>query len=333
MLALKIALVVLILAAGALLGVVLWGLIATRRIVAQSNQLVQPLGHFVQINNSRIHYYEIGEGRPILFIHGLGGHYHHMRRPLMEAFGPGYRLIAIDREGSGHSTRATGSSGRLTEQANMITAFIDKLELDRPLLVGHSLGGAIALATALDFPGKISGLALLSPLTQPVDTLRPEFRALYIGSPWLRRFIAHTFAVPLSVRNADATIDFVFGPQTAPDDFAVEGGAMLGLRPSHFYAASTDLVAIPRDLANQQRRYGELQMPVGILYGSADKVLEHEIHGLRMREQIPGLEFELLHGIGHMPQYAETKKVVAFIKRLAEKAEMVRATGIEPVRS
>jgi pimeloyl-ACP methyl ester carboxylesterase len=238
----------------------------------------------------------------------------------MDALGPGYRMIALDREGSGHSTRAEGRTGRIPEQAALVREVMDALKLDKPLLVGHSLGGAVALQTAVDYPDHVSGLALLSPLTQMMDALKPEFRRLYLPSAWLRRFLSHTFAVPLAMRNADSVLEFVFSPNTPPEDFATAGGGMLSLRPDHFYATSTDLVAIPLDLAQLQARYGTLRMPVGIIYGKGDQVLDHRLHGERMLEQVPNLELELLADVGHMPQYAEQARVVAFIRRIADRA-------------
>ncbi|MBS9720578.1 alpha/beta fold hydrolase [Tianweitania sp. BSSL-BM11] len=304
----------------AVVGIILWGWLSTRRIAAQAERMVPPLGKFIEINGSRIHYYEVGEGEPIVMIHGLGGHYHQFRQPLMEAIGPGYRMIALDREGSGHSTRADGRTGRLPEQAALIKAFIDAMKLDRPMLVGHSLGGAVALQTAVDYPESVSGVALLSPLTQMMDALNPEFRRLYLPSPLIRRFLSHTFAVPLALRNGDRVMRFVFGPNTPPEDFAIEGGGMLSLRPGHFYATASDLVAIPLDLAQLQARYGSLKMPVGVLYGRGDQVLDYRIHGERMLDQVPNLDLELIDGVGHMPQYAETNRVAAFIRRIAERA-------------
>lgn len=292
----------------------------TRRIARAAERAVPPSGRFVTVGGNRIHYVERGEGLPILMIHGLGGSLHHLRRPLMEAFGDGYRLIAIDRPGSGYSTRGAGQTGRLTEQAAQTAALIDALGLDRPLIVGHSLGGAIALATALDHPDKVSGLALLSPLTHTGEPLRPEFRGLAIPSAGLRRLMAHTLAVPMSVKNGPRTLAFVFGPQEPPPDYAVDGGAMIGLRPGHFHAASTDFMAIGRDLKHQEQRYGELAMPVGIAFGTADRVLDYQRQGTSMIGKVPHLDLEILDGVGHMPQFAETPRIVAFIRRIAERA-------------
>lgn len=292
----------------------------TSRIARAAERAVPPCGSFVDVDGERIHYVERGEGKPILMIHGLGGTLHHLRRPLMEEFGDGYRLIALDRPGSGYSTRAAAGDASLAEQARFVARFIDVMGLERPLLVGHSLGGAIALATALDHPEKVSGLALIAPLTAHGDALPPEFRALAIGSPLRRRLVARTIAVPMSVKNAPKTLDFVFGPQQPPPDFAVAGGALAGLRPSHFYATSTDLMGLGIDLERQQARYGEIAMPVGILFGSEDRVLDHRQHGLAMQGRIAGLDLEIVDGIGHMPQYAVTDRVVAFIRRIAERA-------------
>lgn len=292
----------------------------TRRIARDAEHAVPPRGRFVTVEGCDIHYVERGGGRPILMIHGLGGTLHHMRRPLMEEFGDGYRLIALDRPGSGYSTRPAGFDGRLSEQARLIAGFIDALGLEKPLLVGHSLGGAVALATALAYPDKVSGLALIAPLTHHEDKVAPEFRMLDIRSPLLRRLVAETVALPASLKAAAQTLDFVFGPQKPPHDYAVAGGAMAAMRPSHFYATSTDLVALRHDMPALETRHGEIAVPCGILFGSADRVLNHRRHGLAVDGRIAGLDLEIAEGIGHMLQYAETERVVAFIRRIAARA-------------
>lgn len=292
----------------------------TRRLARNAEKAVPASGAFVRVGGNDIHYVERGEGRPILMIHGLGGSLHHLRRPLMEAFGDGYRLIALDRAGSGYSTRDPSRQGSLKEQAQGIADFIDALGLEKPMLVGHSLGGAVALATALDHPDRVAGLALISPLTRFEPTLPPAFKALAIRSPFRRRLVANTIAVPMSVKNAPVVLDAVFGPQQPPTDYAVEGGALVGLRPQHFYATSTDLLGSRIDLAQYEARYGEISVPVGILFGTADRILNYERQGVSMTERIPAIELELVDGVGHMPQYAETERVVAFVRRIAQRA-------------
>src|SRR5690606_11676526 len=134
----------------------------TARVARQAERLVPPPGRFVTIDGHRIHYFDRRQGRPIVFIHGLGGTQFHFL-PLFAALERDFRLVALDRPGSGYSTRVGLTPASPKQHAAFIARFIDELGLERPLLVGHSLGGAIALAVALDHPDKISGLALIAP--------------------------------------------------------------------------------------------------------------------------------------------------------------------------
>ncbi|TIT75002.1 MAG: alpha/beta fold hydrolase, partial [Mesorhizobium sp.] len=177
---------------------VLGFMLATWRIAARAERLVPACGKFVEIDGNRIHYVEEGEGRPIVFLHGLGAQLHHFRQTLFGRFGAGYRLIALDRPGSGYSVREGGASGRLPEQAEVVRRFIEQLGLERPLVVGHSLGGAVALALAIEHPTAISGIALLAPLTHLEVRARQKFDLLYVPSRLWRRVLARTVAIPVS---------------------------------------------------------------------------------------------------------------------------------------
>ncbi|MCX7305383.1 MAG: alpha/beta fold hydrolase [Hyphomicrobiales bacterium] len=297
--------------------------LATRRIAARAERLVPPAGRFVEIGGNRIHYVDRGEGRPIVFVHGLGGQLHHFLHPTFPLL-PDHRLIALDRPGSGYSVRAPGATARLPVQAGIVADFIKHLGLERPLLVGHSLGGAVALTVALNHPDSISGVLALAPLTHMESEIRAEFKGLYIKSRLKRWLISHTTAIPTALKCAPQTLDFVFGPQKWPEDYIIAGGGTLGLRPSHFFATASDVVAIEEDLGAIEKRYGEMVMPAAMMFGSADRVLDPRRHGLPMREKIADLDFELIDGQGHMLQFMAKERVIAMIKRTAERAERFR---------
>lgn len=300
--------------------VVLGFMLATSWIATKAERLVPACGKFIEIGGSRIHYVETGEGRPIVFLHGLGAQLHHFRHTLFGRFGAGYRLIALDRPGSGYSVRAGGASGRLPEQAEVVRRFIEELGLERPLIVGHSLGGAIALALAIDHPTAISGIALIAPLTHLEARVRQKFDLLYVPSRLKRWILAHTLAIPYSLKYAEPTMKFIFAPQAVPGDYMIAGGGWLGLRPAHFQATSTDIVAVEEDLGRLEQRYGEILMPAGILFGADDRVIGIAAHGEPMPGRIRELDFERVQGLGHMPQFVEPERVVAFIERIAARA-------------
>lgn len=300
--------------------------LATLWIAAKTERLVPPVGKFIEVDGNRIHYVDQGEGLPIVFLHGLGAQLHHFRHTLFGRLGAGYRLIALDRPGAGYSVRASGATGRLPEQAEIVRRFIEALRLEKPLVVGHSLGGAIALTLAVEHPEAISGIALLAPLTHMEAGGREKFGSLYIPSRLWRWIMSYTVAIPTSLRYARPTMEFIFAPQVLPGDYMVGGGGWLGLRPAHFYAMSSDVVAIERDLGRIEKRYGEIAMPAGILFGDADRVTTFHTQGAPMRSRIEGLDFELVEGMGHMPQFVAPERIVAFIERVANRAFAGRAS-------
>ncbi len=300
----------------------------TRQIAARAERLVPPTGRFITIDGCRIRYVEAGAGPAILMIHGLGAQLHQFQAPLFPLLSSDFRVIALDRPGSGYSTRPYAASARLTDQADLVARFIGETGIDRPLIVGHSLGGALALALAIRHPHLISGLALLAPLTRHRDTVPPELRGFYVRSRLKRWVLAQTISVPLGLRYAEMALAFIFSPQRPVDDYMIAGGGWLGLRPSAVYASGADLVALEEDMPAIEKRIGEIGLPVGVMFGTADKVLDYRLDGESMRQRLPGVEFQSMEGLGHMLQFVAPVETAAFIRRMAQKAAL--AAGPQP---
>jgi pimeloyl-ACP methyl ester carboxylesterase len=192
---------------------------------------------------------------------------------------------------------------------------IDALGLDRPLLVGHSLGGAIALAVALDYPEKICGLALISPMTHPIEGDVPAaFRAMLVPSPLARRIVGWTLAAPLGRLNRKAGLELVFGPETPPDDFDSAGGGALSLRPGNFFAASSEVSLGSGALTGQAARYSSLGVPTAVLFGRGDRILDPALQGRRLADAAPGATLELIDG-GHMIPLTRPDETAAWMRR------------------
>jgi pimeloyl-ACP methyl ester carboxylesterase len=275
-----------------------------------------PRGRFLELDGCRIHYVDEGAGPPLFLIHGLGGQLGNFTYALAGRLAKEFRVIAVDRPGSGYSTRPAGADPRLRAQGELMAKVIRALKLDRPLVVGHSLGGAIALAIGLDHPEYASGLALIAPVTQVVGTTPAPFRGLDIKSPLLRWIVAWTLATPMGIISADRVLKAVFAPERVPADFVRLGGGALGLRPQSFYATYTDLEAANDGFADLIRRYPALTVPVGILFGKGDRILDPNVHGLTTKDQIPGLSLGLMEG-GHMLPVTAPDAVADFIRRMA----------------
>lgn len=280
-------------------------------------------GAFAEVEGARLHYVESGSGSPVVMIHGLGGQLRHFTYALTERLATDHRVIAVDRPGAGWSVAAPGASRSVRAQARVIAALIRKLGLQRPLVVGHSLGGAVALALALDHPDLVGGLALIAPLTQPVHegAISPVFQALMIRSPLVRRVIAWTLATPMTLRRGAQALETVFGPEPVVEDFAGRGGGALGLRPASFQSASADLLAAGDDLPDMVARYPSLRMPVGVLYGAGDRLLDAELHGRGFLAQLPTAELEVVPDAGHMILMTRPDLTAAFVRRVAARTD------------
>ncbi|WP_170427269.1 alpha/beta fold hydrolase [Ruegeria arenilitoris] len=309
-------LVIVLLIAGFFVGMNLW----TRRLTRQGLDRVPQLGQIVPVQGGSIHYVERGDPskQSIVMIHGLAGQLQHFTYAIMDLLADDYHVIAVDRPGCGYSTRNTADLGQLPEQARMIQEFLDTKGITNAVLVGHSLGGAVSLAMALDHPEKTKALALLAPLTQKLPETPQVFKPLEIRTEWLRGFIGNTIAVPISAKTAPHALSAVFDPEQPPEDFLDRAGGALGLRPSAFITASQDVVGVDASIAAQVARYGDLSVPGGILYGAQDAILSPSANGDPMTRF--GLSNEKIEGLGHMIPITAPDACAAFIRRMAEHA-------------
>jgi pimeloyl-ACP methyl ester carboxylesterase len=295
-------------------------------VAAKVEKALPPRGKFLDVGADRIHYVEQGSGPAIVIVHGLSGQLLNFAYLDMAKLSRAHRVILIDRPGSGYSTRGDGSSASIFQQAATVAAFIEALKLDRPTLVGHSLGGAIALAVGLNHPQSISRLALIAPLTHAQSEPPEAFRGMMIASPLMRRAIAHTLATPLSIRKGPEVLQIVFGPEPVPNDFRTKGGGLLGLRPDSFYAASSDMLATVDDLPVMEERYRTLQMPVDVLYGRQDRILDYRQHGEALTQKISHAKLTLIDGAGHMLPVTMPERTTQWLLDIAES----RAQSGEP---
>jgi pimeloyl-ACP methyl ester carboxylesterase len=274
---------------------------------------IPPQGRFLDLPGGRIHYTDTGTGPAIVMVHGLGGQMGNFTMALAPLLTDTHRVIVIDRPGMGYSDRAPDAPANPRSQAATVAALIDRLDLERPLVVGHSLGGAIALCLAMDHPDRTRGLALLAPLTQPPTGPIDAFKGLAITGRVSRFVISWILAIPMSIRTAPQVLEQVFGPDPIPDGYAVKGGALLGLRPAAFRNTSRDYLASGRDLRWMAGQYPSLQVPVRILFGADDRILEADLHGRDLVAKHPHIGLEVIAG-GHMLPVTRAPDCARFIR-------------------
>lgn len=282
----------------------------------KAEEMVPPDGRFVDVPGARLHFVELGpeetpDTPPIVMTHGLMGQLRNFSHSLAGHLARDHRVILVDRPGWGHST-LSGARPDLAGQARMIAALIEQLGLEKPLVVGHSMGGALALALALERPELPGALALVAPLTQPVDRPPAVFAGLMAPAA-LRRPIAWTIAVPMAVARGPSSAAAVFAPDPVPADFATTGGGALAARSKSYEMGSFELAMARDAVAAMVPRYGNLTLPVAILYGRQDAVLDPALHGEKTAAAIPGATLQLIEG-GHMLPVTHAAETEAWLR-------------------
>jgi len=279
---------------------------------------VQAQGRMVEAGGVTFNVHEQGQGRPVILIHGLTGQMRQFTYGVAALLAPHFHVVTIDRPGSGHSIRPAGMSADISAQAAAIAALSGKLQLGPAVIAGHSLGGAIALTLAVEHPHCVSALALLAPLTHlPENYAVPlRFRVFAIGTTWLRTLLAWTIATPGSMLCRPLVLAQAFGPEPVPPDYSERGGGLMSLCPHHLIAASRDLQAIPERLPAMSARYHELRIPVQVLFGRQDRILNWKKNGQALVNKVPQATLTLVDG-GHMLPVTQVALCADFIQSVA----------------
>lgn len=278
--------------------------------------------------SARIHYLIAGpqeaDAPPVALIHGLGGSIRHFSSTLIPELARERRVVAFDRPGYGLSTRPPeGGAAHLADQAAILRSAMLQLGVQRPVLVGHSFGGGVALAYALDHPDDVSGVALLAPSVFPFR-MKPPLPDNTVDSPAMRWTLAYTVGPLMARKNAESTLAAAFGPQTPPSDYSTEGGGAYALRPSQLEAMMEDGSILRPDLAELAPRYGALKAPVAMLFGMADQILTYEDHGPPLKRAAPHVTLKTLDGVGHMLPFVEPQACLDIIRQVSDSPEARR---------
>lgn len=279
-----------------------------------------PTGRFVEAGGVRLHYLEKGEGPAIVLIHGASGNLRDFSFDLLDRLAAaGFRAIAFDRPGFGYSARPARRGDDPSVQAQILAAGAQALGATEAIALGHSYGGAVAMAWALQAPQTLRGAVILAGATHPWGG---DAGLLYnLGAtPLVGGLVRRAVGLMVDAEAPEALIDRIFRPNPAPPGYARHVGVGLALRPATFRANAADLRALNGHLERLAPRYGEIALPLEVLHGTADRTVWAEVHAEKLARQVAGARLTLLDGVGHMPHHAAPEAVVAAALRLRDGA-------------
>jgi len=272
--------------------------------------------HLLELADGRsLRVLEAGEGPPLVLIHGAVSVAEDMALGPMPRLAARYRVLAVDRPGHGLSRRARFEAGP-RRQAELIREGLSDLGVERPVVLGHSAGGWVALAWAAMRPDAVAGLVLVGPIVYP------EVRALehFVLAPR-----AAPFGGPVLSEAANETVDpamlkalqkAMFSPQPVPERWERSFPGELVLDAMTANGEDAAALLSPFSLID----FSRITAPVELLYGDDDRVVDPRRHAIPLSAQLRSARVTRLPGLGHMAHQFAVDEVVAAVERAAEAA-------------
>jgi pimeloyl-ACP methyl ester carboxylesterase len=264
--------------------------------------------HFVEAEGVQVHVETWGTGDPVLLIHGASSDMAVWEPTVVPLLKDRFRLTAYDRPGLGFTKARPARAETLAVQAKVAADVIAREGLERPVVVAHSYGGAVALRLALDRPDLISGLVLLSPAAYEWPG-GVSWHLYWSGNPLVGPLFNNVIVPPFSGAALKAGVAGTFSPAPVPEGYFDAAGVARAVRPAAMRANADDMLAVKKELIAQSPRYPEIRLPVAVLAGDGDSVVSTPIHAERLGRELPNVRVEILPGVGHVPHEAAPEKV------------------------
>lgn len=261
-----------------------------------------PSAEYITVNGCRLHFVRQGRGTPTVLLHGSDGFLQDFAPVLEQCSGEEGELLAFDRPGHGESEAPLRQGGTLPVQAGLLHNALAQLGVERPILLCHSWSGALALYYALQYPSAVSGLVLLNPWVYPDSD--PPIRLIQVAERFGSR-LAHLalLLTPLKRRLLHHSLAQAFAPDSVPPDYERQAIACW-LRTRHqvavFLQENIDTWALLPLLAQE---YAKITVPVVIVAGDQDPVVQPKHQALRLHRALPHSDLIVLAKTGHeLPQ-------------------------------
>ena len=200
-----------------------------------------PRGKFVTVDEIKLHYVEKGTGRPIVLLHGdAGSSYDFIFSPLLEKLAEKYRVLAFDRPGLGYSQRSSKDGWSPLVQARLIRGAVKGLGIEKPIVAGHSRGGATMFAWAMEYPDDMAAGVGLAPAFLPGSISIYRFVDIPILSDLLFYFLMYP-AERFGLTNiTKQSLVIAFSPDRNPPPEYVEQYSSFMLRRRHMKSGMSD---------------------------------------------------------------------------------------------
>ena len=266
-----------------------------------------PSGQSVTVDGESIFVRQSGAGPDVVLLHGLGDSslgWQFLEGPLVEA---GYRVTVWDALGAGRSAKPRAGDYSLVAHLRRLEGVLDQLAVERAHVVGHSLGGSLALAFAHAHPDRTAALCLIDPAA---------YREGVLTGRWLWD-VPLLAEIVLGVLSTEMLVDIGLR-----QNFVDAAGIPSGLRKLYLREALREAVIaalirqerqlVPEDAAAWEARHRTIVVPTLVLWGEQDALVP-VAQGHRLVRDIAGAELVVLPHLAHSPQLEDPATVLRHV--------------------
>jgi len=256
-------------------------------------------------------YSRVGRGKTILFLHGFGES-RYTWRYVARNLSKDYKLYSLDLKGFGKSPKTKDGLYSVYDQAIIVDEFIKKHKLKNITIVGHSLGGGVALVLALmskKYNISIKRLILINTMAYPQEL--PSMLKM-LNTPIIGRI---GISLIPNKTNAIEAYRFAFSDDSKiPKDGVDECAKMMGLPNAKYAYIETVGQLIPDDIDSMIKMYKYIKIPTLIIWGEDDVSID-VYNAYRLHHILPNSKLKVLSNVGHIPQEEAPKKVIKEIRK------------------
>lgn len=279
-------------------------------------------GRFLDIGGQRVFYHRTGRGRPLVLVHGyLMSHF--AWRGIIPELAKDHDVIAIDLPGFGESDRPSPTDFRYDAAGYLetVVGVLDALGLERASIIGHSMGGGIALYTAARQPSRIDKLVVIDSLSYPYPV---PVEGRVILAPYVGSFVFKTLYTRSIIRRY--FVGQIYGDKSLVTDELVDYVWERLNRPGGFDAAHACLkfVSDPSAVARSLRA---IRAPTLIIWGERDRLFSPD-NARRLQSDIPGAQVEIIAGSAHVPMDERPAELMQKLGPFLAGVEPARRGGI-----
>lgn len=274
-----------------------------------------PVGRFIEVDGVRLHYIDKGRGDVVTLIHGnLTLAEDFVLSGIVDRLAQRYRVIVFDRPGFGYSERPH-RMWTPNAYAELLQKAFAQLGVDEMTVVTHSLASLIGLDLALEHPTLVKGLVFIAGYFYP--TARADvFFMSFSAVPGLGDVLRYTITPPLTRISLPGVIQWLFSPAPVTERFAKGFPIAFAARPVQIGAEAEDSVLMVASAAKLQSRYRDLKIPIALVSGDGDKMVDLERQSKRFHEDAPQSTLTVIPGAGHMAHHTAPDQIVAAVDRV-----------------